>query len=136
MKKRKYWEELKILELVADQIGGGFYGMTDQEAEKCLNEWNSLPKDQRSYFSSGWYFHGKLQDDIGYDLGIITTKIDFPIEGKYWCKVRNINKPCIGYFWNRVIDGKPHIRGLVCYVDDINGLRYAEKQYREKESCL
>lgn len=113
---------------------------------------------QPKIISNWWYFHGKLEDDIGFDKGIMLdnnqlkslkfTDKDIPKEyemfylpnGIYDVKVND--KPCIGYFWTifntyRNIDGIiPNMHGLVCYKDDIKANKYAYNKFIEKSEIL
>lgn len=92
-----------------------------------------------------WYFHGKLQDDIGYDKGLIMNikpnqldrrngYRDINLEGEYEVEIIGIEKPCIGFFW---IDNSLKFgRGLVCYKDDIEAIKYAKNKMKEREDRL
>lgn len=84
-----------------------------------------------------WYFHGKLEDDIGYDKGLIINSDyikhfgyweEFVNEGIYDVEVIGINKPCIGYFWQ----ANNRTRGLVCYKDDQKAINHIKEKFNSK----
>lgn len=115
-----------------------------------------------SRMASGWYFHGHLEDDLGYDLGVITNKDELPVKGLtvhysdgetkihqyipdgiYLVEVHGVETPCIGYFWPLVNESKRapelnkvEMRGLVCYINDGDANAYARQKYAEKSLIL
>lgn len=144
MKKRRNWDWVKsrILELVADSFltESEWFGVDrENDMDKKLFD-SEYERYIKLPFQSGWYFHGKLQDDLGYDLGFIRN-LDLynwkKISGKYLCKVYGISKPCIGYFWHsQQGSGITRLSGLVCYEDDYESLEYLKEVYREKSPSL
>lgn len=80
-----------------------------------------------------WYFHGELQNHIGYDKGLILETPGGDLEGEYFVTVIGLDKPCLGYFW---IDSENRQRGLVCYEDDGDGLEYAKEVYKKRSTWL
>lgn len=94
-----------------------------------------------------FYFHGKLEDDLGYDKCEIMNLEDLDIQfrekhedisiitiedGIYDVNVEGINKPCIGYFWN-VYNFQ---RGLICYKTDIEACEDAAEKFIKKTEVL
>ena len=136
-------------------------------------EYDSIPRNERDN-NNWWYLHGQLESDCGYDkaiaincqtAGFSAKSIDFseiqgnivteihseePIQRMRFdgiCKVevKNVDKPCIGFFWtqrDRIVKYKDGLyeywnqSGLVCYVDDEQSVEYAYKKYLEKSSIL
>lgn len=110
--------------------------------------------------SNWWYLHGKLQDNVGFDKGImldneqlkclVYTDKDISKVYKEWyledgiydIQIVQIDEPCKGYFWTEFrkfgnIEGVvPIMHGLVCYADDKEANEYAYKKYYEKSEIL
>lgn len=110
---------MEKLKLVADYI--------DERSERCRAD--EVGDDQRSNGFrqvGGWYLHGKLEFDCGYDLALIVNWRDIPTRKRLdWCTIRNgsaelrsdkvlqsnylygvfdvevegIDYACVGYFW-------------------------------------
>ena len=95
-----------------------------------------------------FYLHGELEQDLGYDkceimnLGDLdvqyhpltdsdTTIITIP-DGIYDVKVVDIDKPCIGYFWN--INNQQ--RGLICYKTDFEACENSMNSFIERAKWL
>ncbi len=129
-----------------------------QEAHRISHE--EFMSDSR--MARGWYFHGQLECDLGYDLGVITNKDELPVQGLrihysdgtskiaqyipdgiYPVQVHGVETPCIGYFWPLVYESKSipslnsvELRGLICYVNDDEANAYARQQYAQKINLL
>ena len=129
-------EKNKILKIIACQVGGSFYNIPESEKYYC--QLNENVKNSGGW----WYLHGQLQEEIGYDKGLIlniepeemnSTQTDIALEGIYQVEVEGIEKPCIGYFW---IDSLKLGRGLVCYKNDLESVEYARNKYQQKSDRL
>lgn len=77
------------------------------------------------------YLHGKLEDDIGYDVFFYFGK-EITKSGIYECFLDN--KKCIFYVWD--VKGSNRFKGLVCYADDVESIEYAFKCYKDKEYSI
>ena len=89
------------------------------------------------------YLHGKLQDEVGYDIyQIDNTNWDFSRNeeggyfeeniptGIYECEYNG--KKCLLYYW--MCSRRQH--GLVVYKDDLAANEYALRKYNEKSSFI
>lgn len=101
----------------------------------CYREdmYNNVPKEIREIVKSnkyphsgGWYLHGQLEDEMGYDIAsfydvpkeLLKESADWKtirgirgelrsdkktmvthINGVYECEVYGTDEPCLGYFW-------------------------------------
>lgn len=121
---------MEKLIVAAIQVDGSFY---DEETK-----YEELSEDIKNS-GQWWYLHGELEEDVGYDKGLILNikpeqlekRLHLPdinLKGEYEVEVKGINKPCIGYFW---IDSMKLGRGFVCYKDDSEGLEYAKRKFKE-----
>lgn len=114
----------------------------------------------KNHISGWWYLHGKLERKVRYDKGQIISKnnllfkeilykddnthrkIYYLEDGIYDVKVIGIKHPCVGYFWTTFkkfdnIEGiVPQMHGLVCYKNDLEAVKYAEKKYNERSEWL
>lgn len=121
--------------IIAKQVDGSLY--------KSNINYEDLSEDIKDS-GNWWYLHGRLQDDVGYDKGLIENirpeqvenRCGYPdinLNGEYEVEIRGIDKPCIGYFW---IDSIGLGRGLVCYKDDLEEIKFAKENYKEKSSSI
>ena len=134
---------MKTIKVIpANQIDELFYH------EDYDNLTKSLYDDPNIVLFNFFYLHGELEQDLGYDkceimnlgdLDVIyhpethkdTTIITIP-DGIYNVKIVDINKPCIGYFWN--VNNQQ--RGLICYKTDFEACKYAIEKFNEKSECI
>lgn len=89
------------------------------------------------------YAHGKLEDDLKYDILNIINVDKFPSidfngvsildiqDGVYSAMVVG-GSICRAYIWNVMIDGYKITKGIVCYNDDEDAIKFAEEKYKEK----
>lgn len=141
-----------MIEIIAETVDGIFND--SKELRKILR------KNKTKRVSNWWYLHGELEEDVGFDKGIMLDNdslkcleyIDKDInkqyktyylgDGIYDVKITQINKPCKGYFWTEFrncgnIEGKvPVMHGLVCYTDDEKANKYALTKFKEKSEIL
>lgn len=96
---------------------------------------DSAPEELYSY--SGVYMHGKLQDDIGYDIpillegeiqqGIKTCEVQFP-DGD--------TKLALSFIWDTELKVNPWgVRGLIIYAND-DEFEYALSCFKNKVENL
>ncbi len=150
-----------IIKMMAFPHSDKLFTNPDAEAEEASRiHHEEFISDSR--MASGWYFHGHLEADLGYDLGVIINKEELPVqglrvhysdgkskilqyipEGIYQVQVHGVETPCIGYFWPFVNESKRvpelnrvEMRGLVCYINDGDANAYARRQYNQKSTCL
>lgn len=94
-------------------------------------------------FCSGVYFHGKLEDDLGYDLvndsneNIFFSYLENMKEKEskivsLKVKVNEEIKIAYAYLWK--IDNRN--RGLICYPDDLEAINDAKKKQIELRQFL
>lgn len=93
---------------------------------------------------SGTYAHGKLEEDMRYDIFEISkspfhkqpdTNTDYylaPTEGLYNCTYGG--KDCVLVLWER--EGLSRWAGLAVYTDDIPALEYAIKMFKQKSESI
>jgi len=105
--------------------------------DKAYN-FNTASENADTYLH-GCYFHGKIQELLGYDLICVPSSF-IPISGIYPFEVidRKLNKQiCTGriYMWNSS-NGYMVNRGLAVMNDDAEGHDYALKCFMEKRKSL
>lgn len=101
----------------------------------------------RGDFLSYCYFHGKLEDDIGYDLVAIEHGTE-PVLGIHNVEVEGYDAPCVAFIWKdprffekEYIAGDVHcawygFRGLIVREDDTEHFIDAYQKYIEKAVAL
>lgn len=90
-------------------------------------------KNIKNKFMSGIYLHGKLEQEVGYDLfGIAELEKCLP-DGVYDCNFKDI--PCKMWIWS-LRGSENHQKGLVVYADDSESMDYAESCYNKKVSSI
>jgi hypothetical protein len=117
-----------------------------------INEMDSSEQDNAMF----WYFHGKLQDIVGYDKGVMTNCKTLGIlkpfvydterqaisklcyNGTLECKVEGIDKQCTAFLYTVQEHGNDFWiqRGLVCLNEDEEACKYAEKKMNTKSLIL
>jgi len=117
----------------------------------CDNNENYEKFDTIQTVFDAWYFHGKLEKDLGYDIGSVMEIDDNSIEdfdwdghalkklkldGIYKVNVLDVKKPCIGYFWQGTIGNHTCQRGLIVYDDDNAAKKFAINKYNKKDNIL
>lgn len=142
---------MKTLKIGAYTLDGTLWA--EEEVLKAENGYSKALRESESvWIGHGWYLHGKLMEEIGYDLAeFLNLKEDMVTitkdryseyhtaclkEGIYDVEVVGIDKPCIGYFWTSNRAGDPRTTGLVCFKDDKEACEYAAQKYAERSSTL
>lgn len=104
-------------------------------------------------WGNGWYFHGKLDSDLGYDKGSIldlpeeyTVKQHQPskdrfvmhsnLNGIFKCNVEGIPYECIAYLYTTEENGYHYQRGYVCKSTDSEAIEDAKRHYYSKDSYI
>lgn len=141
-----------MIEIIAETSDGIY---KDSEEIKEL-----LKTHKTKRVSNWWFLHGKLEDEIEFDKGIILDndslkyleytdkdnhkqyKEYYLEDGIYDIKIIQLDKPCKGYFWTffeefgNIKGVVPMMHGLVCYADDKEANEYAYRRYTEKAVWL
>lgn len=97
-----------------------FISSRDEAAIEAYLSRENAPENERLYSCDGVYMHGKLQDDIGYDIpillegeiqrGINICEIQFP-SGEV--------RPAVSFIWDSKMNPSAwKVRGLIVYVGD------------------
>lgn len=117
------------------------------DLDKVVKENNLSGKDE--CVSSGMYFHGRLEEETGFDMFMILNLSELPLcvneyeqdfryldyEGEVDVEVYGNSKKCIGYIWKPV--QRSNIRkGLICYPDDKSAKDHVMKCYQEKRFII
>jgi hypothetical protein len=114
---------MKKLIILAQCMGGTFYGKSEKESEILYQALSEEVKSSGSW----WYLHGDLEDIVGYDKGLILNPEDFG-PGIFEVEVEGISDPCIGYFWNAM----DRLVGLVGLKKDEPSMKYIKEKYNSK----
>jgi len=95
----------------------------------------NVPKGLYSY--GGVYLHGKLEDEVGYDIPVLLDN-DMKV-GINKCDVKLPNGKSVkakAYVWKTEYKSNPWgVRGLIIYDDD-EDKEYVMKQYKQKSENL
>lgn len=97
-----------------------FISSQDETAIKAHLTRDNAPENETLFSCDGVYMHGRLQDDIGYDIpillegeierGIKTCEVQFP-SGEV--------RLAISFIWDSKTNPSAwRVRGLIVYVDD------------------
>jgi hypothetical protein len=130
---------MKTIKIVPDYLNGQPY--EHLYAKERLVEW-----------FNGWYFHGILETDLGYDKGDF---LDLPEEyiveqqvydnkvfkcsnlnGEFKCEIEGIPYECVGYFYTVEENGRKMQRGYVCKLTDFDARQDAKRHYDKKDTWI
>jgi hypothetical protein len=104
-----------------------FISSQDEAAIEAHLTRDSAPENEVLYSCGGLYMHGKLQDEIGYDIPILTEGEIKP--GVFDCDVQFPDGNVISaraYIWETRFQVNPwNVRGLIVHHHDIPSRAYA-----------
>lgn len=104
-----------------------FISSQDEAAIEAHLKRDNAPENEVLYSCGGVYMHGDLQDDIGYDIPILTEGEIKP--GVFDCDVQFPDGNLVSaraYIWETRFKVNPwNVRGLIVYHHDISSRVYA-----------
>jgi len=114
-----------------------FISSLDEVAIEAHLSRDNAPENETLYSCSGVYMHGRLQDEIGYDIPILLD--DDMRTGIHTCEIQFPNaetKLAIAFVWETKMKVNPWgVRGLIVYANDDEFL-YAFEKFNEKAENL
>jgi len=127
----------EILNLIVSSPCG--FGMTDFHSD---NDDIVKAKNEGHKVVPIMYFHGKVESEIGYDIGVcingeeISDNEDNLLEGIYDAKVKGYNGNLKAFLWNDGTVKRCVKRGLIVNESCKEDMKYARKCYFEREEIL
>lgn len=153
--------EQKLI-FAAHQNGETFYGMNAEQSAELDAEIDKMRSNSKMFWG-GCYLHGLIDREIGCDIVTLANTSDLvleeyptlghsrlfmhlllPEDGEYEVEVIGIQAKCVGFFWRDIIKSEDHpgfyyrasMRGLICYADDAEAIKYAKERLAEKSTWL
>ena len=114
-----------------------FISSQDEAAIEAHLRRDNAPENEVLYSCGGVYMHGRLQDDIGYDIPILLD--DDMQRGINICKIQFPDgqiKLAIAFIWDSKMNRSAwRVRGLIVYANDPD-LDYVRECYYKKVEHL